>query len=245
MPHLTLKIGTVGPDPLYQDGDIVCAFNDRRIKCCHAEMICHPRKEGFNSHGLRIPKGLAQLFYDNTHQYKFERLNKVEMKRINLITGEEEIFGATPNTNGEYIDVPLFISKRISNKNHVIFGQEGREYWYGGKKDFSTKNIGKVWINIEDRTVFKESDHKRWPFSHREKKAFLIIDTDDFGDVVSDLLVSREDKNGKMIRKRKNMVDWKNLDLGVSRADIRNPGKEISISKSFNRLKIVHSKKPL
>ena len=50
--ELLLKVGSNGPDPEYQDGDVVCAFNERRILCCHAEMICHVQKVELNSEGL-------------------------------------------------------------------------------------------------------------------------------------------------------------------------------------------------
>src|SRR5687768_2274240 len=83
---LQLKIGTVGPDPAYQDGDIICAFNRRRCRCVHAQHICHPWKATPNAHGLLALSTVVHDYFEKTHQYRFERVSRLEVLRTNLIT---------------------------------------------------------------------------------------------------------------------------------------------------------------
>lgn len=61
------------------------------------------------------------------YQYKFEVVSPTRVKRTNLITLEEEIFGPTPNAKGESIHLAEYLNR------HTVFGAKGNEYWYGGK----------------------------------------------------------------------------------------------------------------
>ena len=90
--EVIVKVGTVAPDQKnYQDGDIVTAMSDVQIEYCHAEMTCHVDKAGFNDMGLRDVDSLLYRYMEKTSKYKFIRLNSNEVKRINLLTNEEDI----------------------------------------------------------------------------------------------------------------------------------------------------------
>jgi hypothetical protein len=108
---------------------------------------------------------------EKTNTYKFERLNSNDVKRTNLITGEESIFNTTPNDNGERINVYQYVSRRLKNKNHLIFRSNGLEYWYG--KSRSDIDVDSVWNDIETHTDFLQSDHIHFPLSDIEKRMFL------------------------------------------------------------------------
>lgn len=58
MAELVLKIGD-GAN--YEDRDVLAAFNRRRIRCCHAEMICRPRLGGIKLGGSTAPLLRAML----------------------------------------------------------------------------------------------------------------------------------------------------------------------------------------
>ena len=110
--ELLLKVGSNGPDPEYQDGDVVCAFNERRILCCHAEMICHVQKVELNSEGLNPEDCLTRWMLEQFSQFKFERVSDTEVKRTNTLTGSSDIIDSTPNNDGEYMLVDQFLANK-------------------------------------------------------------------------------------------------------------------------------------
>ena len=59
-------IVNVNPNSTYEDGDILCAFNDRNVQCTHAQQICHHQHAGFTNDGLRPEgKSLALIVFIN------------------------------------------------------------------------------------------------------------------------------------------------------------------------------------
>ncbi|MCE9552378.1 MAG: hypothetical protein K8T91_03250 [Planctomycetes bacterium] len=90
MAELALKIGR-GAD--YEEGDIVDAFNRLRIRRVHAEMICHVRHAGFTPQGLR-PDGLARAMHEICLQYRFERVSRNEIERVEIASGERKQFSS-------------------------------------------------------------------------------------------------------------------------------------------------------
>jgi len=218
MPEIVLKIG-IGSN--YEDGDIVCAFNCRRIRCVHAEQICHIKTAGFNSDGLRPLNSLPELFQKETYQYRFERVSKTEVKRINQITLEEEILSNIPNAKKEHIYLEEFLTRRKKHPTHRIFGTTGAEIWYGGRSDVSNFRLDTVWQKIEEKTELREVDYKDWPFSDAELSHFFVVPTDDFDEVQASELVSSinsepdEEGNTTIIKKRKNKVGFRD-ELGLS-----------------------------
>ena len=90
MAELALKIGDSSG---YEDGDIVEAFNRRRIRCVHAEHICHVKDAGTTNGGLRSD-GLAREFREACCQYRFERVSKREVQRVEIRTGDVQRFSS-------------------------------------------------------------------------------------------------------------------------------------------------------
>ena len=185
--ELALKINSVSDDHSHcQDGDVVCIFSNSQIHFCHAHMICHPRKFALNTFGLRDEGTLLQKYMEKTHQYKFTRLNSNELQRLNLLTGEEDTLSSTPNAKGEVIDVALFISRRVKNNEHKIFGvSHGNEVWYGKELSRRVMSVDAIWNDIETHSDHLKEDHCRWPFSDREKRAFLPLNCTGFKDGVA------------------------------------------------------------
>ena len=169
--EIILKIND-GPDASsYKDGDIIQAFSMQNIYYCHAQHKCHVRNFDFTTDGMRVADPLLVKFLEKTNTYKFERLNSNDVKRTNLITGEEGILNNTPNDNGERINVYQYVSRRIKNKDHVIFRSNGLEYWYG--KSRGDIDVDAIWNDIETHTDFLQSDHIHFPLSDIEKRRFL------------------------------------------------------------------------
>ena len=169
--EIILKIND-GPDASsYKDGDIIQAFSMQNIYYCHAQHKCHVRNFDFTTDGMRVADPLLVKFLEKTNTYKFERLNSNDVKRTNLITGEEGILNNTPNDNGERINVYQYVSRRIKNKDHVIFRSNGLEYWYG--KSRGDIDVDAIWNDIETHTDFLQSDHIHFPLADIEKRRFL------------------------------------------------------------------------
>lgn len=251
MAELVLKVGTVGPDPAYQDGDIIEAFNRRRIRSVHAEHICHLKNFGFTSDGLR-PISLAQTFFEETYQYKFERVSQDEVRRTDLTTLDTEIFGSTPNPNGEHIFVELYLARRKSHPKHRIFGTPGNEYWFGGRKNTSHAALDQVWQAIEAQTIEREVNYTKWPLSLEERKAYLAITVDDFTDAesielttpVTETYIDRGREGQRIVKKRARFTNFNSLNLsGLEIAAVRARNTQVDMrSKQFTRAAVVSVK---
>jgi hypothetical protein len=177
MAELMLRIGRgeKRQPTSYQDGDIICAPNDRRIKQVHAQHICHPGKVGFNRDGLRPAGSLPQLYAENVWQYRFNRVSMAEVIRTELATQKE--------TPVEGIDVVAYLRRATAAENHMIFGTAGSEYWDGGRKrPASVADLATIWSGIEARTPYREADYTRWPWSDYELRGWFAIAVDDFTD---------------------------------------------------------------
>ena len=211
MAELYLKIG-VGAK--YEDGDILCAMNNRRIRCVHAQHICKPIT--FNSDGLREINSVSDYFMSKTHRYKFQRISSTEIKRIELATMQEETISNIPNAKGEYMAVALFVQRRIANPKHRVFGSTGAEYWYGGTIDYSDKNLTDIWNKIETDTPLRESNFTLWPAGDRDLKDHFGISVDNFTETEAEDFVSSEidendPENPILIKKRTRQIIWKDL----------------------------------
>lgn len=175
--EVLVKVGTVAPEQtFYQDGDIVTTMSAVQIEYCHAEMACHVDKAGFNSVGLRDVDSLLYRYMAKTSKYKFIRLNSNEVKRINLLTNEEDIVSKTPNADGEAMDVAAFLIRRLVNPRHKIFGsQQGQEIWYGGNAPRDRDHSDILWDEIEAHSDNLKANCCNWPFSPHEKHRFLVL----------------------------------------------------------------------
>tara|TARA_A100001201_G_scaffold34409_1_gene36628 strand:+ start:225 stop:1049 length:825 start_codon:yes stop_codon:yes gene_type:complete len=174
--EIIVKINDGPSSTSYKDGDIVQAFTLDEIYFHHAQNKCNVKNFGFETDGSRTPDPLLIKFLERTKTYKFERVNSNYVKRTNLITSEEAILGKTANENGERIDPYQYITRRLKNKNHLIFrAANGFAYWYGESR--SDIDIDAVWSDIETHSDHLKSEHTKFPFSDVEKRAFLAINT--------------------------------------------------------------------
>ena len=234
MAELVLKVGTSGPDPAYQDGDIIHAFTRRAIRCVHSEHICHLKNFGYTPDGLR-PDSLAKMWREKTHKYRFERVSRTEIKRTDLATLAEDVLGPTMNTAREQIDVPQFIERQLRDGRHCLFGTPGREVWYGGHIDISHARLNLVWAEIEARTAFREMNFPRWPLSL--DPMILPLPVTDMSDERAELLTKEEwhedpvPRLSRLIRRRNYSVAWRALpsSVGLTVTEVLDPSRRIDL----------------
>ena len=175
--ELIVKVKSYGSNPYYQDGDVIEAMSLGRIHLAHAEMICHPDNFGFNTNGTRDLNTLLHKFQEATHTYKFERINSNDVKRTNLLTGEEDILNTIPNAEGEAINAYKYISRRLKSPRHKIFGASGSEIWYGKMRNDAEVFVPVAWNHIETESDNLQNNHNSWPFTDLEKRHFICINT--------------------------------------------------------------------
>lgn len=205
----------------YEDGDVLCAFNLRRIRCTHAHHICHRKFAD-----MRDPNSVARDFYEITHQYRFERVSRTEIKRVTLATMDEVVISNTPTLidgKMQHMDVEEYVRRRLRHPNHKVFGEPGKEFWYGGRQDYSSAKVDLVWDAIELKTPNVRTDFVRWPAGSQELKSHLFLPFKEFSDERAEALVAPEldttdPDNPIVVKKRKLSVPWRDH---VKRGDQR------------------------
>ncbi len=133
--ELILKIGDqqTASGLGFEDGDVICAFNRRRIRQVHAEGICHVRRAPRNGSGLIRLDAVIRDWYEATHQYRNERVSRTEVLRTEIATGTQEVFSDKPNKKGERIDDQL----RGDTPVPVPGDPAVRKYPYGNRQSRS------------------------------------------------------------------------------------------------------------
>ena len=139
--------------------------NRRDCLCVHAQHICHPRKARRRSGGLVRSANLAHDFLEITQQYRFERIGD-RVRRFDLWEQTEAEFGST---GPERMEVGQHIAMLIKSPHFAVFGEEGREHWFGGRADYSADKMAQVWGRIERKSDNNRADHLFWPFSTESK----------------------------------------------------------------------------
>lgn len=197
-----------------KSGDIIGAFNRRRIRHVNAQHFCKPVHAGFNSDGLR-PTGLHhQAWFEATAQYKFERISTHEVRRTNLVTLEELVVDQFHPTDA--MDVVEYLRRRKRHARHKIFGTDGAEVWYGGRTDPSWTNLDTVWESIETHTPNLEVNNWQWPATERERRNWGWISTTDFTDedagrLTRPLLDLTDPENPVTVAKHEFRIQWQDL----------------------------------
>jgi len=156
----------------YQDGDIVAAFSAYRILWARAQVRTKP--DGFTSDGLRATSSLCFYFHKATAAWMFERIANRIVQRTDLEANATDLVSSTPNAAGEYMHVAEHLKIKTAHPKHLIFGQPGREVWFGGRRD--NLDLHSLWADvIETHSPHRHDDNLTWPFTEREKRTCLCI----------------------------------------------------------------------
>lgn len=253
--ELVINVGSSGEgvQTAYQDGDILDSFSESRTDACHIEMICSKLNFGMNSSGFREPGTLFEKYLSKTRTYKFIRLNGSQVKRINLITLEEDVLSPTKNENNESINPYEYLSRRVKSPNHEIFmTAQGKAVWYGrGLNIIDNEALrADLWNDIETDTDKLRINHTNWPSSPREICRHLVIKSIGYkgnkfqvisnGTVCSfsdSEIIQIPDPEGtdlpigevEIVAKRRSFIPYWDLSasLGIDISDVRNPIKPI------------------
>lgn len=218
-------VGTYHPgDPAhYQDGDIIQAFNDRRVGKCNAQLVCKARK-GTLVDGLRQSGTLFEEWLSRTRRYRFERVSRTAIERLDLSAPDPEttrtLIDSTPRDidgRQQHMHVVNFVALAMLEPRMQLFGSPGSEYWYSTTRVPATDAVvDSLWTEIEARSPVRRSDHLRYPLGAQDKRLFLPVAVDDFGDAERKVLMGRTvDADGLITAKRNLRVDWRN-DLGLT-----------------------------
>lgn len=225
--HAEIMIET-GMHQSFEDGDVVCCFNRRRIRHKNSESLCHVRHAGFGPEGTRVPDSLPEQFFKHTYRYKYQRVSATEVMRTDLNDQSQELQGP------DKIDVALFLARRLQHPRHAIFGSIGSEYWYGGEAQRATwGNVQLVWQEIEDRTPEREVNYLNYPQGVSDLRHYLVISANDLTDEESSALTDSlrdetDPENPVTLKKRARFIDWRSL-RDVVEADVLDPAKAVDI----------------
>lgn len=232
MAELVLKVGTVGPDPSWQDGDVIDCFNDRRIKQIHAEVVCSYASPPRNNEGNGLEGTLCDFMHTKVCTFRYDPLADGTAIRIRLADNAVD-------------RIP--IRDAHTNKHTIAFGFAPNIYWYGGQQLFTAAALDLVWTEIEARTPFRLADHTLAPLGTQDLKSHLAIKVDDFSEAERVTLTSpRYDAEAEpnMLKKREHTVQWRAMALGVPVRDVENPAVSIDVRRnvSFSRAVVVRRK---
>lgn len=222
----------------YEDGDILCAMSERRILCCHTEHVCHVRKAPRTSNHCD-PGTLAEDFQKARYRVKLVRDGKHGLLKVDVDTDtviEEAKIEGTKATwaDGTHCHVNLFFSRRLKHVGkHRVFGSPGSEVYYDRPRTPDLAKLNAIWARIEAETLLLKADHTKWPFSRREKTAFLPLNfsalTDaEAADLAKPLLDETDPDNPVMVKKRASRIDYATL-YASKKGDIQDITKEVDL----------------
>ncbi len=210
----------VHPGSNYEKYDILNAFTAKWIARTNAEVLCR-QGIGLNNQNRRDRDTLLEVFLSTIYEYRFERVNPKEVKRIKLSDMSEDIFDSIKDKDNQRMDVISYIRRRTrKNPNHLMFGRAGREVWYGGNENYTDADLDAIWTEIEGRTPNRRNNFKNHPMGSGDSMSFLSITVDDMDDGTARSLVSSEwdesdPKNPIMVKKRLYKVEF-DIDLPMS-----------------------------
>lgn len=123
----------------------------------NCEVLYKADKAPKKANGLRDETTLNYLFCTMTKQYKMRRISNTEVERTRFFIKNLTVIvrstvldtlNDTENKNGERIDVPLWIKRRLKHDRHNIFEEVGNEEWFGGGTDFSFETLSAFWDSV-------------------------------------------------------------------------------------------------
>lgn len=166
----------------YRDGDVICAFSDKRIERVNQEHICSKKLQARGDHGYLPINSLPYKLLHKTKQYWFVRQNKDTVRRYTLADMTFEDF-TKPD-----IDVEYYLFRRRKHAQNLVFGVEGSEEWFGGRTLTDRPALNRCWDFIEADTPEGRDDAlcKLWPYGRLDVRHFLPMRVDRMTDKQAD-----------------------------------------------------------
>jgi len=211
-----LKIGDAGPASIaYKDGDILCVFSNRRIKCANAGNYCNPWDHVKNVNGYLDNDTLPYFFYEKVSQYRMEKIGNT-VKRITIATSLEEDASGERDWK-DYIKKRLVAWKNKDTRNgKPFFGTPGNEIWYDGSLDQTEATIDLLITDIKNNSEKTDADFVYFPAQHKDLKYHLGLAINNPTELEAAALVASDidmtdPRKPVLIRKRNNMVSWQDI----------------------------------
>jgi len=182
----------VGNSTGYHDGACIHAFTDCRVLCCQAQNKLF-EKDSYTKNCKRadgeglLPVGdAAQDYYEQTHQFRFQRTGSNTATVTRLSDGDTIAFESNKpfvQHDGKTVqmDILKWMQKkkdRRHSKEHggmPMFGTVGREIWYGGRTTIDDAKVANIWTAIENKLGLDRNAHKKWPVGNLDIKHFLNV----------------------------------------------------------------------
>lgn len=166
----------------YEDGDVLCAFNENRIKTVHAQHIGLDRdpvtrRIPLLGNGLCDESDLLHDMLETISEYKMIRLSRTEMMMVRMSDLAEIRFesnvpfigfdGRTVAMDVErYFDRSMGTLRKQNAQGVPIFGTGDEDcHYFSGKREWSGANIVSVWTKIHEKTPLRDTDldMTEWP----------------------------------------------------------------------------------
>lgn len=230
------------PNPLgFQDGDIVHAHNDTFLLWDHTQKLASHRKEqgGF----FKSKNSMAYQMLNVVSEFRFERVSRIEVKKVNLADSSEYLISGNLNEYGEAIDLPQFIARRKSGGVAPMFGREHNAVWFGGTTNVTLPKLHTLWNNvITPRTGKTYQQHKRRSHNNGTLKGYLVLEMEDFTNVRRGRLEeadidSTDPENPITLARRRRQIDWRNM-AGINGAmidDVLNRQRRVDVDRNTVR----------
>lgn len=202
----------------WRNGDVVEALSGKRIKVMRTGDLCSIKTCPFTRDGLRESDSLARWFREHTYQWRFDVASKTEVIRTELATGFQSVedWGMlmVEARFSDPVEIPrleVYLNRRRAHHTPVLFGEPGKEFWYGGRQNFN--HMDRVWEQIRRLGPEREEDHESLILSENCRRRFFCVKTEDITED-EEAVMKREDRDpetNELIYQRVNKVEWAGL----------------------------------
>ncbi len=143
--------------PDFDVDDFVSIGTARGALMESSEVLYRADKSRKKANGLRDETTLNYLFCKMTKQFLMKRISNGTVERTRFFTSDstgitrvtfKDTLNNTANGDGERIDVPNFIKRRLKHDRHNIFGEVGVEQWFGGRTDGTFETLSTFWDSV-------------------------------------------------------------------------------------------------
>lgn len=202
----------------YEEGDVLNVFNSASVLRVHAQHEVHPKRVARRASGAIQADTLLETYLDETKQYKFERISSTEVRRTDRFTNSIDTISATPNADGEYMNVQLYIDRRLKHDRNKVFGEEGAEYWFGGNSSITVTTMDRVWDAIEtEKGIVRPST---FPFTANEMRRYAVLRVADLTPrQLNEVISSSTTDSGEFIKARARKIDFTKTNLTGAERD--------------------------
>ena len=181
--------------------------------------------------GFRDKNSLHFLLCKMTKQFQMMRISNDEVERTRFFTSDStgvtrlvfiDTLTNTANEKNERIDVSVFLARRLKSSRHNIFGEVGKEVWFGGRTDNSFSVLSAFWdsVLVEVPSSMSKRDAMTREYPVHFLKKYRVFRMMDIPDTTANRLVLPNTSSRK--RQRKLFLTPADSILVQGKSDVRN-----------------------